>query len=357
VSWPDRRLIDLFGIRIPLVQAPMAGASSEAMALAVAAAGGLGSLPCGMLDAEGVAAAMGRLDAACNQPINLNFFCHGPSSPEDAAWRARLAPYYRELGVAAEPGPAGGGRAPFDPSMCEVLEALRPRVVSFHFGLPQPDLLARVQACGTVVIGCATTVAEARWLEGRGCDAIIAQGAEAGGHRGNFLDTTIDTQCGTCALVPQIVDAVRVPVIAAGGIADGRGIAAAFALGAAGVQIGTADLRTTEARIAPAYRDALRTADDSATTLTNVFTGRAARGIVNRLIREQGPFSTDAPAYPHAATALAPLRAAAEADGSGDFSPMWAGQAAKLGRACGAGELTDALARDALAVFGALGGR
>jgi len=357
--WPDRRLLDLFGIEHPIVQAPMAGAMDGELAAAVAEAGGLGSLPCAMLNVDQVRGEIEKIRARTGNPININFFCHTPprlDNAREAAWRDRLARYYRELGIdPAVPGPSSS-RAPFDAAFCNLVLELKPKVVSFHFGLPEPALLARVKEAGSVVLGSATTVAEARWLEARGVDAVIAQGFEAGGHRGIFLSDDIATQVGTLALVPQVADAVQVPVIAAGGISDARGIAAAFALGAAGVQIGTAYLHTPEARISAPHRVAVAGAQDDGTALTNVMTGRPARGIVNRAIRELGPISDIAPQFPLAAGALAPLRAAAETQGSGDFSPMWSGQAAALGRAMGAGELTRTLAAEALARLRALNG-
>jgi nitronate monooxygenase len=229
-----------------------------------------------------------------------------------------------------------------------MVEELKPEVVSFHFGLPEPALLARVKAAGCVVIASATIVREAIWLEQHGADAIIAQGAEAGGHRGMFLTDNIAEQPGTFALVPQVVDAVKVPVIAAGGIADGRGIAAAFALGAAGVQIGTAYLRCPEAKVSGPARAALAEAWDDSTVITNVMTGRPARGVANRVMREIGPMSPDAPAFPHAATALSPLKAVAEKLGKVDFTNLWAGQGVRLGRDLPAAELTRTLAGEAL---------
>ncbi len=224
--------------------------------------------------------------------------------------------------------------------MCDVVVDARPRVVSFHFGLPEEALLRRVKEAGCLVISSATTVAEARWLEERGVDAVIAQGADAGGHRGMFLTDEVASQVGTFALVPQVADAVRVPVIAAGGVADARGVSAAFALGASAVQVGTAFLLCPEAGISAPYRAALKAARDDDTALTNVFTGRVARGLRNRAMIEFGPISADAPAFPVAAVALQPLRTAAEALGSGDFSPLWSGQAASLAREVGAAELT-----------------
>ena len=348
--WPDRRLLDLFGIEIPVIQAPMAGASGSAMAIAVSEAGGLGSLPCAMLDAARAHAEIGVIRQRTSKPLNVNFFCHTPpkSDPDrDAAWAKRLAAYYTELGLNAPDAAPAGARAPFDEAMCEIVEEHKPEVVSFHFGLPAQALLGRVKASGCLVLSSATTVEEAQWLEDHGCDAIIAQGYEAGGHRGMFLTDDIATQPGTLALVPQVVDAVKVPVIAAGGVADGRGIAAAFALGAAGAQIGTAYLFTPEALITELHRAALRTARDNQTALTNVFSGRPARGLVNRVMREVGPMSDGAPAFPTAASALAPLKAKAETAGITDFSSLWSGQAASLSREAGAGDLTRQLAADA----------
>jgi nitronate monooxygenase len=349
--WPDRRLLDLLRIDLPIVQAPMAGANGSAMAIAVSEAGGLGSLPCAMLDAAKARAEIGVIRQRTARPINVNFFCHEPPLPDpqrEAAWRARLKAYYLEAGLDPDAAAPAVNRAPFDAAMCEIVEDLKPEAVSFHFGLPAPALLARVKAAGCRVLSSATTAEEARWLEDHGCDAIIAQGYEAGGHRGMFLGGSIATQAGTFALVPQVVDAVRVPVIAAGGIADGRGIAAAFALGASGVQLGTAYLFTPEATVTDLHRAALRNARDDATALTNLFTGRPARGLVNRLMREEGPMSELAPAFPTAGGALAPLKAKAEAAGRADFSSLWSGQAARLGREMGAGELTTRLADDAL---------
>jgi nitronate monooxygenase len=355
--WPDRRLIALFNIEIPIVQAPMAGAMDWELAAAAAEAGALGSLPCAMLNAQQVREQMGKIRARTKKPINLNFFCHTPptlSNARETRWRERLAPYYRELGIdPAAPVPSSN-RAAFDAAMCDVVEETKPDVVSFHFGLPEPALVDRVKAGGFLMMGSATTAAEARWLEARGVDAIIAQGNEAGGHRGIFLSEDISTQPGTFALIPQIVDAVKVPVIAAGGIADARGIAAAFALGAAGVQIGSAYLWCPESKISAPHRAALKSARDDSTALTSLMTGRPARGIINRVMREIELISDVAPEFPLAAGALAPLRAKAEAQGSGDFSPLWAGQAAALGRAMPAGQLTKTLAAEALARMGTL---
>ena len=355
--WPDRRLLNLLGIELPIIQAPMAGANGSAMATAVCEAGGLGSLPCAMLDPDQVRAETETIKRK-TKPLHVNFFCHTPprtDATRDAAWRERLAGYYTELGVDPPEFSATTKRTPFNGAMCEIVEEQKPEVVSFHFGLPRPELLDRVKASGCVVLSSATTVKEAQWLEAHGCDAIIAQGYEAGGHRGMFLSDNITTQLGTFALVPQVVDAVQVPVIAAGGVADGRGIAAAFALGAAGVSIGTAYLHTPESLISNLHRTALQSSVNNETALTNIFSGRPARGLVNRIMREIGPMSSSAPEFPTAGNALAPLKQKAEAEGRSDFSAMWSGQAASLGREMGAGELTRHLAKDAIKRLGSLG--
>ena len=352
--WPDRRLLHLIGIDLPIIQAPLAGANGSAMAIAVSEAVGLGSLPCAMLDAAKVRAEIAAIRQHTTKPINVNFFCHVPPHPDtdrDAAWKERLAGYYTELGLDISASAPPAHRAPFDGAMCEIVEECKPEVVSFHFGLPEQSLLSRVKSSGCLVFSSATTVEEATWLEDHDCDAIIAQGYEAGGHRGMFLTDDIATQPGTFALVPQVVDAVKVPVIATGGIADGRGIAAAFALGAAGVQIGTAYLFTPESLITDLHRAALRDARDNQTALTNVISGGAARGLVNRVMREVGPMSDNAPAFPTAGNALAPLKAKAEAAGVTDFSTLWSGQAASLGFDIGSADLTRQLAADALQRF------
>jgi nitronate monooxygenase len=423
----DHGILDLLGIELPIIQAPMAGPNDSALAIAVSTAGGLGSLPCAMLSPAQIEAEWERMTSAAQVLLpssnnsrtggrgrlsyNLNFFAHRPPPPDEAredAWRARLAPYYAELGLPPPPSAAAaaggsGGRAPFDAALCSLVERLRPAVVSFHFGLPAPPLLARVRATGAAVLGCATTVDEARWLEKNGCDAVIVQGAEAGGHRGCFLPpngagaavseatataataaaaAAADTAAvfadysahpGLFALLPQVTDAVRIPVVAAGAIADPRGAAAAVTLGANAIQVGTAFLYCNEARPTPAHADALARAREDTTVVTNVMSGRPARGLINRAMRELGPFSTLAPAFPGASTALAPLRAAAERAAAataatagasaaararaGDFAPLWAGQAAALGRATveglrtprSAAELTRVLGRAALA--------
>jgi nitronate monooxygenase len=336
-------LNSLLNIDLPLIQAPMAGVQLHGLAAAVSNAGALGSLPCAMLDAAGLRAELTALTAKTSKPYNLNFFCHTPAQADaqrEAVWREALAPYYAELGLNPPGIAAGPGRQPFSTDMAEVLEEFHPPVVSFHFGLPSAALLARVKACGAKILSSATTIEEALWLEAHGADAIIAQGLEAGGHRGMFLGDELSSQLGTFALLPQIVDAVHLPVIAAGGIADAQGIRAAMALGAAGVQIGTAYLCCPEATTSAVHRAALQSPDARHTALTNLFSGRPARGIVNRLIRELGPISPAAPAFPLATAAIAPLRTKAESQGSGDFTPLWAGQNASGCKSIGAAELT-----------------
>jgi len=331
----------------------MAGVQRSALAIAVSEAGGLGAVPCALLRPAEIRDEVAAIRRATSRPFNLNFFCHRdpPRDPaREAAWRRRLAPYHRELGLDPDDLPAGPTRAPFDAALCDLLEDLRPPVVSFHFGLPDPPLLARVKATGAVILASATTVDEARWLADRGCHAILAQGHEAGGHRGIFLTRDLATQIGTLSLVPQVVDAVKLPVIAAGGIADARTILAALQLGAAAVQIGTAYLLCPETSLSPAHRQALRDARPEHTVVTDVLTGRPARGLVTRLIRELGPLAADAPEFPHAAAPIAPLRAAAERTGNLDFSPLWAGQSVHLARELPAGELTRTLVAECQAL-------
>lgn len=344
---PTAALRRLLGTELPVIQAPMAGVQVGALAVAVSNAGGLGSLPCAMLALDVMRKELAAIKAGTSKPYNVNFFCHlppVPSTQREAAWRGALSPYYKEYGIDAGAIPAGPGRAPFSAEAADALEEFKPRVVSFHFGLPSAELLARVRSWGSKILSSATTVDEARWLEARGVDAIIAQGVEAGGHRGLFLSEDLSTQVGTFALVPQVARAVKVPVIAAGGIADAAGAAAAIALGAAGVQIGTAYMLCPEATTSALHRAALKSEAARETALTNLFTGRAARGIVNRVMRELGPISAAAPAFPLATTAIGPLRAKAEAQGKGDFSPLWSGQNASGCKEIPAADLTRELA-------------
>jgi nitronate monooxygenase len=357
MPWPDRSLLDLLKLELPIVQAPMAGSDSVALARSVSSAGALGSLACALLSPGEVRQALRALRDGMTRPFNLNFFCHTMESPDSVAtqkWKSFLRPHYERLGLDIEGVRETRLRLPFDDEMCAVVEEIGPEVVSFHFGLPNQTLVERLKLQGIKILSSATTVREAQWLASRGCDVIIAQGFEAGGHRGMFLETDIATQTGLFALLPQVRDAVPVPVIAAGGIADARGVVAAFALGASGVQLGTAYLYCAEANVSPLYRRALEQARDNGTVLTNLFSGRPARGIMNRYLQESGAMSDAAPPFPHAATLVAPLRAASERANSPDYMQLWAGQAAGPAKSLPADQFTRKLATEALSLLGQL---
>ena len=339
------------GLEMPLIQAPMAGFQGAAMAAAVSGAGALGSLPGAALSPQALRDAVGELRRGGRLPVNLNFFCHPTPAADpgrEAAWREALRPYYEELGLSFSAISNGPGRLPFGDEAADAIEDLRPEVVSFHFGLPPAPLLERVRRTGAQVWSSATTVAEALWLAARGVDAIIAQGLEAGGHRGMFLEAgpsfDLGTQWRTLPLLTGLLQAVRVPVIASGGIADATGVDAALRMGASAVQLGTAFLLCVEATTSAVHRAALQSEAARSTVLTNLFSGRPARGIVNRLMRELGPISALPPAFPSAVNAIAPLRAAAEQAGRGDFSPLWAGQDVSGCRAIPAAQLARELA-------------
>ena len=340
-------LTALFNVEKPIIQAPMAGVQDYRLAAAVSNAGGLGSLPCAMLGPDALREELKALNEATSKPYNLNFFAHTPPEPnpqQEANWQQALAPYYKEFGIDPASITAGPGRMPFNEESAAIVEEFRPAVVSFHFGLPKPELLERVKKAGAKVLSTATTVDEALWLEQHGADAIIAQGLEAGGHRGIFLTTDMTTQMGTFALLPQIVATVKIPVIAAGGIATAEGVRAALDLGAVAAQIGTAFMLCPEATTKPLHREALKSPAARHTAITNLFSGGPARGIVNRVMRELGPVCDQAPAFPLATNAIAPLRAAGEAAGTGDFSPLWSGQNASGCREIPAGVLVEELA-------------
>lgn len=349
-GWPVQDFLRRTGARVPIVQAPMAGAGGVALAAAAIRGGAVGSLPCAMLTPDQVREQVAAVRAEAEGPLNLNFFCHALGEvPDDAAWRAVLAPFYEKEGVGPPKTPPPL-RAPFDEAMCAVVEEVRPKMVSFHFGLPGQPLLDRVRRTGAIVLGNATTLAEAIWLTGK-VDMIIAQGFEAGGHAGYFLDG--HRPVGTIALTRQIaleLDFAMIPVIAAGGIVDAAGIAAALMLGAGAVQLGTAFLFTPEATISDAHRVSLR----DETAITNLFSGGLARGVRNALIDAIGPVHPDAPRFPYASAALAELRRRAEHEGRGDYSPLWAGQAADHGPSSGEGAqvLTERLARETFELLG-----
>ncbi len=336
------------GLQAPLIQAPMAGVQDHRLAVAVCEAGGLGSLPAAMLSPDALASALSAMTQATSRAFNVNFFCHAapvPDAAADATWRQLLAPYYAELDLDIEAATRAPARVPFDHPMADVLQAFKPAVVSFHFGLPAPDLLARVKSWGSLVLSSATTVAEAQWLQAHGADAVIAQGLEAGGHRGMFLSDALDQQLGLSRLLPAVLAAVNLPVIAAGGLATAQDMARIRAMGACGAQVGSAFLCCNESTTSDLHRTALLAADAPETALTRLFTGRPARGLVNRLMRELGPMHPAAPAFPLATAALAPLRAAAEKRQRNDFSPMWAGQNFKACRTGSAADLTRELLR------------
>lgn len=338
------------GMRYPIIQAPMAGVQGSELALAVTGAGGLGSLPAAMLTPTDLHSELVRLAQRDPGPFNINFFCHQQREPDPVAlarWQQRLAPYYAEFGVQPPAVTTAPSRAPFNEEYAAIVAEFRPTVVSFHFGLPAPELLARVKAAGARVFASATTVAEAVWLAQHGADAIIAQGLEAGGHRGHFLSDDLALQQNTLTLLVQILAATDLPVIAAGGIVDGKGIANALAMGASAVQMGTAFLCCHEATTSALHRAILHSPQGQQTALTNLFSGRPARGIVNRLMKELGPLSDLVPHFPYASGALAPLRAAAEKVGDSGFSPLWAGQNVSGCRDLPASELMACWAKEA----------
>jgi nitronate monooxygenase len=335
------------GVELPVIQAPMAGVQDHALAVAVSMAGGLGSLACAMLSAEALQEQASSFRAETSGPLNTNFFCHTQAdfnSAREQKWRRELGPYFAEFGIEAGSIPDGVSRQSFSHEHADILDVIRPEVVSFHFGLPEKSLLQRVKSLGAVVLSSATTVKEAQWLESHGADGIIAQGLEAGGHRGMFLTDDITSQMGTFSLLPQILNTVGVPVIAAGGIATPKGVAAALSLGAVAVQVGTAYLLCNETRTSAIHRAAIQSEFSSHTALTNLFSGRPARSIVNRVISEIGPMSSNTPAFPLAGAAISAIRSRAEAKGLGDFSPLWCGQNASTCAEISAQEMTKALA-------------
>ncbi len=325
----NKNIEELLGTALPIIQSPMAGVQDSALAIAVSEAGGLGSLPCGMLSIEEIISEIKLIKATTTKPYNLNFFCHKipPYDKErQLNWQKKLHPYFNELGVKIKPSPGEAGRTPFNHDIADAIEPFMPEVMSFHFGLPDKELLKRVKSWGTKILSSATTVEEAVWLEANGVNGIIAQGLEAGGHRGMFLSDDISTQVGLSSLVPQIVNQVTVPVIAAGGISDSYALRSALLLGASAVQIGTAYLLCSEAQTSSLHRRAIKSKQSAHTALTNIFSGKPARGIVNRAIKELGYMNAHTPAFPYASNEMTQLRSHAEKLGRDDFSPLWCGQ-------------------------------
>ena len=334
----------IFGTRVPLIQAPMAGVQDSSLAMAVSVAGGLGSLPAAMLDAQNLRRELQVLHTS-RLPYNVNFFCHTTPAHTPAAelkWQAALQPYYQQFGIDPSAIPASAGRRPFDEEMAEVLEEFSPKVVSFHFGLPSQPLLSRVKARGAFVLSSATTLNEAQWLVAHGADGVIAQGLEAGGHRGHFLDRDVSVQSNVLTLLQQLTPHIHVPIIAAGGIANADDVHAAMSAGAAAVQVGTSFLLCHEAKTSPLHRSRLRDVD-APTALTNLFTGGLARGMFNRVMLEIGPENAAAPAFPMATQSMAPLRAKAEANQCDDFTPLWSGMNRSGCAACSAAEMVHRL--------------
>lgn len=337
---------ELLGTDLPIIQAPMAGVQGSALAIAVSEAGGLGSLPCGMLNTEKIISEIELIKASTHAPYNLNFFCH-ETSPYDenrqTIWRNTLKPFFTELGAEMDVS-AGSNRVPFSHDIADAIEPFSPEFISFHFGLPDKDLLQRVKSWGTKVVSSATNLEEAVWLESRGVHGIIAQGLEAGGHRGMFLSDNVSTQIGLISLVSQVVNRVNVPVIAAGGISDHKGVNACLQLGACAVQVGTSYLLCTEAETSELHKQAIKSDKASHTALTNIFSGKPARGIVNRAMDELGYMSALAPEFPYASIEMSQLRHRAEKQGMDGFSPLWCGQNTQGCREVSAKQLTHHLA-------------
>ncbi|MEE9590146.1 MAG: nitronate monooxygenase [Hyphomicrobiaceae bacterium] len=348
--WPRKDLLELLEIDHPIIQAPMGGESTPLMAIAVSNAGALGGLGCSYMSLDELRTTTTEIRSGTNRSFNLNFFAHPPPKEDadvNARTKAMVTPFYEELGLAEIPDRGDGDCDPFDAARLEVLLDNCPKVTSFHFGLPPIDMVRALQSAGSVVLCSATTVAEARMLADAGVDAIIAQGWEAGGHRGTFEVSFEDFGVGTMALVPQIVDAVDVPVIAAGGIADGRGIAAAFALGAGGVQMGTAFLSCPEANIDDSYRAALRQASDDDTRLTRAYSGRPARARNNRYIDAMARHRMTLPDFPTMYGFADPLAQASRDNGDAELDFVLYGQAAPLNRELPAADLVTRLVDEA----------
>jgi nitronate monooxygenase len=343
------RLCELLGIQYPIVQAPMAGGPTTVdLVVAASDAGALGSFGAAYMSPQQIREACAATRARTDRPFSVNLFAPVPQPPAYDATRtlARLRIYHEELGIAAPFAPVPSDQATqFNAQVDAILECRVP-IFSFTFAIPPASTLSRFKAIGAIVIGTATTVDEAVALQDSGVDAICAQGSEAGGHRGTFAVPFERAMIGTMALIPQVVDAVKVPVIASGGIMDGRGIAAALALGAEGVQLGTAFLATTQSGAPSAHKDALSAAKEDATSVTRAFSGRHARGIRNRVIDEFESDPESIAPYPLQNALTRAMRNAAAASGRAEYLSLWAGQALRLARRIDAGELVRQLVRE-----------
>jgi len=352
--WPKNDLTELLQIEHPIIQAPMAGSSTPALAGAVSNAGGLGSLGCAAMSLDELVTTTDKLRTITDQPFNLNFFAHTEPQERpkvDSQVSTQIAFAYQERAIS---GPSKNNTKTYDQFNIDTVSALlkiKPRVVSFHFGLPSTDLVAALRDTGCNILCSATTVEEAKWLAENGVDAIIAQGWEAGGHRGTFEVSFEDFGIGTMALVPQIVDAIDLPVIAAGGIADGRGIAAAFNLGASGVQLGSAFLSCPEASISTAHRNALQNARDDDTRLTRAFSGRPARARNNRYIELMAQQRGKLVDFPLMYRFSRPLMQSSVDNNDDDYSFLLYGQAAALNREMPASDLVTKLTEEALSLL------
>ena len=319
-------LCSVLGIEKPIIQAPMAGVQNWELAVAVSRSGGLGSIPCGMLTKEQVLFEITNFRKHSDKNYNLNFFCHKmPNIDHQAlqAWEEQLSPYYDSFSIKPH-NEISGLRVPFDINLADSLEPHKPPILSFHYGLPSPELVTRIKSWGTVVISSATTKQEGVWLEENGADVVIAQGCEAGGHRGMFMTSDPSTQLPTSELLACLKHELSVPVVATGGIATNTDIKELIRLGASGVQIGTSYLLCDEVKTSAIYREALKS-KSSATALTNIFSGRLARGITNKIMKELDFIASKAPEFPYASIAINPLRSKAESQNKSDFTPLWSG--------------------------------
>ena len=316
----------MLNIEMPIIQAPMAGVQDWQLAVAVSNAGGLGSIPCGMLSNEQIVEEIEQFKKHSTKPYNLNFFCHDMPELNLQAlktWEKTLSPYFESYNIELA-NDVSGLRVPFDEGIADTIEPFKPPVISFHFGLPSASLVKRVKSWGTIILSSATTLEEALWLQDNGADIIIAQGIEAGGHRALFLNDDLSTQLPTVKLLNILHQTLSIPVIAAGGIANHCDVKNMIELGASAVQVGTSYILCYEAKTSHIHRKAI-SSEETPTALTNLFSGRVARGIINNLMTDLDFINDVVPEFPYASVSLAPLRAKAEEVGKCDFTPLWAG--------------------------------